>query len=638
MQELRQSTAIIIKVGTIVNSTGVTPVTNLSIDAADEAEILKNGTSATLAISGTLTAITGCDGYYNLTLASGDTSSLGPMKIAIQDDSVCLPYFQDFMVVTQNYYDTKYNSTGSFKASLTSATYTSADSLKADVSGVLSANIISISGDTSAADNLELQYDGTGLTGDTYPAKQSQIANIAVAGAAINSIAESYVLTTGTQAAGTYVSTQALDGVVHQLQDAAGTLDAYYQFDVGSDGVPITAKITGALTGLNDSLNIYAYNWVGTSWDQVGGLVGKSSSINAVYTYDLYTSHVGTGANAGKVRLRFYNTGLSSANLYIDQVLISYSVVYRSIGYAFGAIWLNTINGTAGTTVFINGTADNPVDTLADALTLSTSLGIDKFYVMPLSSVTFVSSQDSKVFDGDRWLLALNSQSISGSVIKRAIMSGTATGATIPFFEECLFDSTTTLPPFSSLNCGLRGTIVAQSAGIFNFINCHSVVAGTDTPIFDCGSGLNASDLNFRNYSGGIEIRNFGVGTGDYKMSIEGNGQIVIASSCVGGEIAIRGNFTITDNASGAVTLVDDARFDMGQFNDIAVSDIISGVADGSYDLQEMQRLMFAALCGKVSGGSTTSISIRDSADSKNRIVATVDANGNRTAMTLDGS
>ena len=72
--------------------------------------------------------------------------------------------------------------------------------------------------------------------------------------------------------------------------------------------------------------------------------------------------------------------------------------------------------------------------------------------------------------------------------------------------------------------------------------------------------------------------------------------------------------------------------------NDISVADIISGIADGTYDLQEMLRIMFAALAGKSSGGGTSTITFRDAADTKNRISATVDSNGNRTAITLDES
>jgi hypothetical protein len=53
--------------------------------------------------------------------------------------------------------------------------------------------------------------------------------------------------------------------------------------------------------------------------------------------------------------------------------------------------------------------------------------------------------------------------------------------------------------------------------------------------------------------------------------------------------------------------------------------------------LRGMFRLLLAALAGKISGGGTTTITIRNAvADSKPRITATVDSSGNRTAITTD--
>lgn len=40
------------------------------------------------------------------------------------------------------------------------------------------ADVIEVSSDATAADNLELQYDGTGLTGNNYPAKQVDLATV----------------------------------------------------------------------------------------------------------------------------------------------------------------------------------------------------------------------------------------------------------------------------------------------------------------------------------------------------------------------------------------------------------------------------------------------------------------------------
>lgn len=72
--------------------------------------------------------------------------------------------------------------------------------------------------------------------------------------------------------------------------------------------------------------------------------------------------------------------------------------------------------------------------------------------------------------------------------------------------------------------------------------------------------------------------------------------------------------------------------------NDITVADIIAGISEGDLDLQEMLRIILAGVAGKASGGGTTEVSFRDQADTKDRIVMTVDEDGNRTAVTVDGS
>lgn len=52
--------------------------------------------------------------------------------------------------------------------------------------------------------------------------------------------------------------------------------------------------------------------------------------------------------------------------------------------------------------------------------------------------------------------------------------------------------------------------------------------------------------------------------------------------------------------------------------------------------LRESQRIILASAAGKLSGAATPNVLIRDTNDTKNRISATVDADGNRIAVTLD--
>jgi hypothetical protein len=57
---------------------------------------------------------------------------------------------------------------------------------------------------------------------------------------------------------------------------------------------------------------------------------------------------------------------------------------------------------------------------------------------------------------------------------------------------------------------------------------------------------------------------------------------------------------------------------------------------DGSVTARQSMRLANSANGGKTSGGGTTTFTMRDLADTKDRVVATVDANGNRSAATRD--
>ena len=93
-----------------------------------------------------------------------------------------------------------------------------------------------------------------------------------------------------------------------------------------------------------------------------------------------------------------------------------------------------------------------------------------------------------------------------------------------------------------------------------------------------------------------------------------------------------------TTDKDAIITEVNANETKIDALNDITVADIIASIADGSYDLQEMMRIMFAALSGKSSGGGTTTLTFRDSGDAKNRITAIVNSSGDRTAMTLDAT
>jgi hypothetical protein len=71
--------------------------------------------------------------------------------------------------------------------------------------------------------------------------------------------------------------------------------------------------------------------------------------------------------------------------------------------------------------------------------------------------------------------------------------------------------------------------------------------------------------------------------------------------------------------------------------NAIALLDTASGI-ETSITPRQAIRLILAASAGKLSGAATSTVIIRNVGDTKDRVTATVDADGNRSAVTVDAT
>lgn len=114
MQVVKADTQVKIVLGPVLAiADGITPVTTLNLGTADEAELMKHDASSVTDISGaTFAAITGMDGYYNLTLTTSHTDTEGLATIGINDDSLCLPVKKELMVANSTFYDAAYGTGG----------------------------------------------------------------------------------------------------------------------------------------------------------------------------------------------------------------------------------------------------------------------------------------------------------------------------------------------------------------------------------------------------------------------------------------------------------------------------------------------------------------------------------------------
>jgi hypothetical protein len=103
MRWLRQSTAVDVPIGPFVDATdGVTAETGLTLSQAD-IRLKKNG-GAWAQKNQSSSATHEENGYYECSLDTTDTNTLGLMRLAV-NESGAAPVWEDFLVVPANVYD-----------------------------------------------------------------------------------------------------------------------------------------------------------------------------------------------------------------------------------------------------------------------------------------------------------------------------------------------------------------------------------------------------------------------------------------------------------------------------------------------------------------------------------------------------
>lgn len=129
-------------------------------------------------------------------------------------------------------------------------------------------------------------------------------------------------------------------------------------------------------------------------------------------------------------------------------------------------------------------------------------------------------------------------------------------------------------------------------------------VGVTDTEDFDGLTGIHACTIDLSAHASYIALANY---------------TVVLQGATIDGQVvnAVLAHFSIENRAD--------------------IFDLANGVESG-VTLRQALRLMLSALVGKLSGAATPTVRIRDTGDATDRIVATVDVDGNRSAVTLDSS
>lgn len=171
---LKQSTSVSVVIGPVWATADGSLKADLAYNASGiNCDVYKNGTKADVTL-----ANSAGDGYfragsgeslYLLTLSTGHTDTLGAFTISLSATGYYMKP-QHYMVVPANVWDSMFGA-DTLKCEVVeiSGDTAAADNLESYCDGTtpIPANAIQISGDATAADNCELMFDGTGYAGGT---------------------------------------------------------------------------------------------------------------------------------------------------------------------------------------------------------------------------------------------------------------------------------------------------------------------------------------------------------------------------------------------------------------------------------------------------------------------------------------
>ena len=441
--------------------------------------------------------------------------------------------------------------------------------------GIVDANIEKVDTDATSAENLKFQYNGTGLSGDTYPATQASVANIGSGTAgAINYKADtdntggaikgaSFV---GSVTSGALANTAVEDGVSYTFEDTANVIDVVLGYDVGGSNQGVEVEIVANVDGNADEMLIKAYNFDGAGWDTIGTLAGSGGTAYTRLNLSLLGRNTGSGADIGKVYIRFDTDTTTPSLLQIDKCIVGAVTTNRSVGYSNGSVWVNTSTGTSGVESFVNGVADNPVDSYANALTIASNVGLNRYTFTAGDNITLTQSHATDDFFGYNYQVAMANQS-PPTYIEGAEITGICNGSAAHYVRDCRIGTTSTPLTLNQgaifVNSGLVNVALKDALGAaldVEFLDCHGNTQGSMFPGGTVDFGTTAGtnhEVSFQRWGGPVTIKNLKDGDVVYA---HGNGTFILDSSCTGGSFRVAGMINLVDNSAGAVSILQDGR------------------------------------------------------------------------------
>jgi hypothetical protein len=676
---IRQSTARTVIVGPILDADGVA-VTDASVG---DLKIAKNGASPA-ALNGSATLTHRNTGHYSLALTTSDTDTVGQAEIVIDDSTNAMPP-KELTIIEEAIYDALFaaSATGLLPANVTqfggsngtfsggrpevNASHIAGSSVSTSAAQI-GVNVVNAGGTAWATvlTNLVTSIwsavtDSSGVTtllSRLSATRAGYLDNLSAGAVALEASLQSLITTVGASAAGVATAVWSaatrlltagtnivlakgtgvtgftdLDagGVRTAVGLASANLDTQLASIASDAGAAKTAAeaaqaVTdnlpdgGALTSLAQASDLAAVKTVADKLDDTlednagtyrftddalaeaptGGSAPTASEIaDAVWDEDLtgHTTPDSAGDTLGNVATGTPPTAAAIADAVLDEALSGH-----------------TTAGTLGKAV---------ADTLTDAAAILDDTGTSGVVVAAGSKTGFAltSAYDAAktaAQAGDEMDLvdAPNATAIA------AIQDGLSTQASV--------DDLPTTAELATALAGADDAVLAAIAALHNLSASDVRTAiGLASANLDTQLGTIAGYLDTEIASIISTLSTIGTAVTAIQAKSDNLPSDPADQSAVEAAIA---------STQSTITAAIDA------LNDLSAAAAAAGILDAAdgietgLTLRQAMRLVTAASAGKVSGAATSTVTIRNVGDTKDRVVATVDESGNRTAVTTDVS
>ena len=241
-----------------------------------------------------------------------------------------------------------------------------------------------------------------------------------------------------------------------------------------------------------------------------------------------------------------------------------------ALGKYAGVVWLDP-NGSSGTTVGVNGTHDNPVDNVSDAVTLAESTGLHKVFCVGgflFNTFTAGATDVEFVGVGEQGYFNLNGQAITNCKFVNCFVQGATTGTGL-ILTGCEVFAVTGTAIFEK--CRMTGTHTIDTTTTNRYDECYGLRYTAFPVVFDCGNGANRR-ISTRRWVGDLTLQNYNNDLSEFDMA---GGVLTLDSTVTGGTIRITGQCQLVDNSVGA-TVIDNRTVV------VSAADIADAVLDES--------------------------------------------------------